>query len=302
MGRTSEMDVNDDDVLDEEAPDEATAAVDALVAEAESLGAEERWDQAYELLVEALPDHPHDALLLCWLGIAAERAGGEGESYDYFRRCLAEQPSDPFVLAAAGTGVGRYDDPDAEPALRLAAVTAPQLPFVRWAYGAYLAREGLFEDALRELRAASELDPDDAGIRAELGVALLLAGQTDAGIAELADALGRADEPWLRGLFGLALLEAGRSEEGAEHLYLSSRERLDDLEIHLLSALASAAEGWEDEAWAAVARAGDVAEALDSALLHEVEEAVEDGPEAARDFLREQLGPTLLRDRLHQRI
>ena len=104
------MDVNDDDVLE----DEATAAVDALVAEAESLGAEERWDQAQTLLLEALPDHPRDALLLCWLGIASERLGEEGEAYDFFRRCLAEEPSDPFILAAAGSGVAMYDDPEAE--------------------------------------------------------------------------------------------------------------------------------------------------------------------------------------------
>jgi hypothetical protein len=130
---------------------------------------------------------------------------------------------------------------------------------------------------------------------------MLLSGQGEAGIGELGEALSRSDEPWVRGLYGLALLEVGRSDEGAEHLYLASRERLDDLEIHLLAALAAAAEGWEDEAWAAIARAEDVAEALDHGLLQEVEEAVGDGPEAARHFLREQLGPTLLRDRLHQR-
>jgi len=297
------MDVNDDeDVREDEAPDEATAAVDALVAEAESLGAEERWDQAQTLLLEALPDYPRDPLLLCWLGIACERVGAESEAYDFFRRCLAEEPSDPFILAAAGTGVAMYDDPDAEGALRLAAITAPQFPFARSAYGAYLAREGLFDDALRELTAARDLAPDDAAIRAELGVAMLLAKHTEEGVTELEEALARSDDAWLRGLYALALLETGRSEEGAEHLYKASRERLDDVEIHLLSALASAAEGWDEEAWAAVARAEDAADAVDRALVQEVEEAVGDGPDAARDFLGHQLGPSLLRERLHQRV
>ena len=282
--------------------DENAAAVDALVAEAESLGAEERWDQAQTLLLESLPDHPHDALLLCWLGIAAERMGEEGEAYDFFRRCLAEEPTDPFILAAAGTGVATYDDPAAEGALRLAAITAPQFPFARSAYGAYLAREGLFDEALRELSAARDLAPDDAAIRAELGVAMLLARRTEDGVQELEEALSRADDGWLRGLYALALIETGRTEEGAEHLYKSSRERLDDVEIHLLSALASAAEGWDEEAWAAVTRAEDAADALDRALIQEVEEAVGDGPEAARNLLREHLGPSLLRERLHQRV
>ena len=293
------MDANDDEDVQ---ADEATAAVDALVAEAESLGAEERWDQAQTLLLEALPDHPRDPLLLCWLGIACERVGEESEAYDLFRRCLAEEPSDPFILAAAGSGVAMYDDPDAEGALRLAAITAPQFPFARSAYGSYLAREGLFDDALRELTAARDLAPDDAAIRAELGVAMLLAKRTEEGVTELEEALARSDDAWLRGLYALALLETGRSEEGAEHLYKASRERLDDVEIHLLSALASAAEGWDEEAWAAVARAEDAADAVDRALVQEVEEAVGDGADAARDFLREHLGPSLLRERLHQRV
>jgi Flp pilus assembly protein TadD len=299
--------MHDDDVTPdieaegEDGADVRASEVQALVAEAEGLGAEDRWEAARDMLLDALPDHEGDALLLCWIGIASERMGEDGQAYEYFRRALALDPTDPFVLAAAGTGVSAFDDPDAESALRLAAVTAPQFPFARSAYGAYLAREGMFDDALRELTAARDLAPDDAAIRAELGVALLLAGRRDDGITELEDALSRVDDAWLRGLYGLALLETERAEEGAEHLYKSSRERPEDLEIHLLSALASAAEGWEDEAWAAVARAEDAADPLDRDVLAEVEEAVEDGPEAARDFLREQLGPSLLRDRLHQR-
>jgi tetratricopeptide (TPR) repeat protein len=280
---------------------EGQATAESLVAEAQSLGAEDRWDEARDLLLEALPDHPDDALLLCWLGIASERLGDEGEAYEFFRRALAQQPADPFVLAAAGTGVAMYDDPDAEAALRLAAITAPNFPFARSAYGSYLAREGLFDEALAELTAARDLAPDDGAIRAELGVAMLLARKTDEGVAELEEALSRNDEPWLRGLYALALLETDRKDEGAEQLYTVSRERLDDVEIHLLSALASAAEGWEDEAWAAVARAEEAADAMDAELLREVEEAVGDGPEAAQDLLREQLGPWLLREWLAQR-
>jgi tetratricopeptide (TPR) repeat protein len=277
------------------------SAVEERVSEAEQLGAQDRWDEAQELLLETLEDHPDNALLLCWLGIAAERLGSEGEAYDFFRQALAQQPTDPFVLAAAGTGVSVFDDPDAESALRLAAVTAPNFPFARSSYGSYLAREGLFDEALVELRAARDLAPDDAAIRAELGVALLLARKNAEGLDELEEALSRVDESWLRGVYALALLEAGRGEEGAEELHRAAQERPEDLELQLLGALAFAAQGWEDEAWAAVARAEGAAEPLDAELVREVEEAVEAGPEAAGGFLREQLGPSLLRDRLQQR-
>jgi len=279
----------------------STEVVEALVAEAESLGAEDRWEEAQSLLLDALEDHPDHALLLCWAGIASERLGSEGEAYELFRRALAQAPTDPFVLAAAGSGVAMFDDPEAEGALRMAALTAPAFPFARSAYGAYLAREGLFDEALAELGAARDLAPDDAAIRAELGVAALLAGRPAEGLAELEEALSRVDESWLRGVYGLALLEAGRGEEGAEQLHRSARERPEDLELQLLSALACAAQGWEDEAWNAVAAAEAAAESMDAELVREVEEAVEEGPEAAGEFLREHLGPSLLRDRLHQR-
>ena len=281
--------------------DEAREQVEAIVAEAEELGAQDRWDEAHSMLLNALDDHADDALLLCWLGIASERTGSEGEAYDFYRRALARQPTDPFVLAAAGTGVAAFDDPEAESALRLAALTAPAFPFARASYGAYLAREGLFDDAVAELRAARDLAPDDAAVRAELAVALLLANRTEDGIGELEEALSRNDEPWLRGVYGLALLEARRSEDGAEQLHRAAQERPEDVELSLLSALASAGEGWEDEAWTAIARAEAAADALDAELIREVEEAVEAGAEAAADFLREQLGPSLLRERLHQR-
>jgi tetratricopeptide (TPR) repeat protein len=276
--------------------------VEELISEAESLGADDRWDEAQGLLLNALETHPDDALLLCWAGIASERMGSDGEAYELFRRSLAQQPTDPFILAAAGTGIAVFDDPDAESALRLAAITAPDFPLARSAYGSYLAREGLFEQALVELRAARDLAPDDGHIRAELGLAALLARRSEEGLGELEEALSHLeDDSWLRGVFGLALLEGGQAEEGAEQLFRAVQERPEDMELQLLGALAFAEQGWEDEAWNAVARAEASAEALDRDVIREVEEAVEAGPEEAGSFLREQLGPSLLRERLSQR-
>ena len=42
------------------------------------------------------------------LGIA------DGVAYEYFKRCLAENPEDPQLLALAGAGLAAFDDPDAE--------------------------------------------------------------------------------------------------------------------------------------------------------------------------------------------
>lgn len=282
--------------------DERAAAVEAAVAEAQGLAEQERWAEARELLAAALEEQGEDPLLLTWAGLAAERVGEEAEAYDRFRAALAMDPQDPFVLAAAGTGVSALDDPAAEPALRMAALTAPAFPFARAAYGAYLAREGMFDEALAELQAAVRLAPDEPGAATELGLAYLRAGRAAEGIVALEEALGRAPEDgWLRALLGLVMALEGRNEEGAELLHQAADEREEDVEVQLLAALSMAAEGWEDAAWEAHARAEAWADGSDRELLAEVEERLEAGPEAAAELLRGDVGPSLLRERLLHR-
>ncbi|MDB4948775.1 MAG: Tetratricopeptide 4 [Gemmatimonadetes bacterium] len=277
-------------------------AIEELVRDVESLGAADRWDEAYERLREALREEGEDATVLCWLGVAAERLGREGEAYEYYRRSLDTHPTDPFLLASAGSGLASFDDPDAEGALRLAAITAPDFAFGRMSYGSYLAREGLMDESLRELEAARALTPEDPIVRLELGIALLLANRGTDALAELEEALSHGEEhSWIRGLYGLALSEVGRGEAAAEELYRASLEREGDVELHLASALASAAQGWEDESWNALARAEQAAEPEDRTVIGEVEEHLNLGADAAEAFLRGDLGPTLLRERLLQR-
>jgi Flp pilus assembly protein TadD len=290
---------------DGEAPLDATEraeAIEDVVASAQSLGEDDRWDDAYALVAEALDDHGEDALLLTWAGIAAQRLGEESQANDHFRAALALEPVDPFILAAAGSGIAAVDDPSAEGALRMAALTAPDFPFARLSYGAYLAREGLFAEAIAELEAARGLAPEDGLIHTELGIAYLLARRTDEGLDALEEALSRdPGDSWLRALFGLALVDAGRGQEGAEQLHQAAGERHEDVEVQLIAALAMAAEGWDDPAWEALARAEAAADSSDREMLGEVEDRLEAGADAAGEFLRLDLGPTLLRERLIQR-
>ena len=281
---------------------EAAGDTRAIADEAASLGEQDRWDMAYALVVDAVDTHGDDALLLCWAGLAAQRLGEEAEAFEWFRRALAQDPRDPFILAAAGNGLAALDDPAAAAALRTAALTAPGYAFARTAYGAYLSREGLFDDAVKELEAARGLAPDDASVHTELGIALLLGGRTAEGLDALEEALSfDAADAWLRSLVGLAMVEAGRMEEGAEQLHQAAAERVEDVEVQLLAALAMAAQGWADPAWEALARAEAAADSSDRELISEVEDRVEAGDEAAAELLRENLGPSLLRERLLQR-
>ncbi|HEX6909155.1 MAG TPA: hypothetical protein VF142_02120, partial [Longimicrobium sp.] len=81
----------------------------------------------------------------------------------------------------------------------------------------------------------------------------------------------------------------------------AAAEREEDVEVQLIAALAMAAEGWDDPAWEALARAESGADSSDRELISEVEDRLEAGPDAAGEFLRQDLGPTLLRERLLQR-
>lgn len=276
-------------------------SVEAVLREALDLGEEGRWEEMASLLGDALERSEDDPYLLCWLGVAEGELGNDGAAYEAFRQCVDQDPSDPHVLALAGAGLAQFDDPDAETALRAAALSAPDLPLARLNYGAYLARVGMYDEALEQLRAARDLTPDDPVIRAELGAAHVLQGTTEKGLAELEEALALAPEDsWTRVLYGLVLTEADRAEEGAEELVRAAREREYDAEAVILGALASAAQGWDDAAEELLARSEFVAQGVDMQLVEEAETAIRSGPEAADRMLRSSIGPSALRERLQQ--
>lgn len=272
------------------------------LAEAAKLAEDGDPASAFELLLQLEAANPEDPTLLCMLGVLAGEADAAGMAYDYFRRCLHAQPEDPNVLATLGAGLARYDDPDAESVLRLAAVTAPSLAAARFRYGAYLAREGMLDLAAAELTAAEELEPGNPEIKRELGIARLLAGADAPAIEALEDAATLApDDADIRMLHALALLRHGGLSEAAEELHAASLASTDDPDIQLLAALACATQEWTDEAWDALARAEGASTPAESALLREIEEAIDAGASASEDFLVTQLAPALLRERLFAR-
>lgn len=79
------------------------------------------------------------------------------------------------------------------PALRGAQDEAAE----RFRTGMTLYQEGRYDAAIPDLRAASDLNPKGAGIRFFLGICLLLAGQTDAGIGELQETISLGESVYL---------------------------------------------------------------------------------------------------------
>jgi tetratricopeptide (TPR) repeat protein len=208
--------------------------IEAILAEAMDLGEQERFEEMAQVLAAALRDEPDEPYLLGWLGVAERELGNEGAAYEYFKRCVAAEPLDPQLLAMAGAGLAAFDDPEAEATLRAAALTGPDLVITRLQYGAYLAREGMFVEALEQLSAAASIDPDDPVVQGELGICHALKGDHAAAADAMEQALARAaDDSWTRLLLGLVQAELGRAEPAAESLLQAAEERPFDAEAQL---------------------------------------------------------------------
>ena len=260
------------------------------------------WEGMAQELLDALESSPDDPALLCFLGVAEREMGLSTSAYDRFREALAREPEDPWVLATVGNGLAQFDDPEAEAALRSAALMAPELPLTRWMYGAYLSREGLFDDALQELRAAAELAPEDSVVVYELGVALALKGEAEAAMEALTRAVDLdPQDPWTRVVLRLLEVENDRMEEALRDLSEGARLRPDDAESQFLAALTAKAEGWEDLAYEMLERGRQAAGSGDAALLEAVEDRLHDEGEKARSLLVQEVLPTRLREHLMAR-
>ena len=275
--------------------------LERVLAEAIALGDQGDWDGMVELLKSGLEEDSEDPYLLCWMGVAQRELGNDSAAYEFFRRSLAEEPLDPDLLALVGSGLAAFDDPEAEAALRAAALSGPDNPSARLQYGAYLSRAGLFAEALEQLNAARKLAGDDPAVRGELGIAYALKGDFDSAVSELETALDLApDDAWTRFILGLTLVEMKRMEEAAEQLLQAAEERPEDAEAQIVAALAAAAVRWDDAAQDCLARAEYSTEGSDDEVREEAEERVAAGPREAEALLIETLGPSILRERLAQ--
>lgn len=260
------------------------------------------WDEAAQILREALESAPDDPYVLCWLGVVERELGLPGIAYERFKRALAQEPTDPVLLATAGTALAAFDDPAAEAALRTAAMTAPESAQARWRYGAYLAREGMADEALEELDAAVALAPEEAVVHLERGVARCLANDLPGAAISLTRAVELdPGEGWAAILLGLVQLEIDDREEAARMLEEGARLRPYDVEAQLLAALALGMEGGEDRAFEMLERARIRGDEPDRALLLEVEARIEEGSEACLKLLHGSMGPSALRERLTTR-
>ena len=179
---------------------------------------------------------------------------------------------------------------------------APNLAYARAMYGAYLAREGMSEQALEELNVAVGLAADDPETLTGWGVALALAGRLDQAV----DAFYQAcdvdpDDGWARALAGLTLVSLGRIADALPDLMHAADLRPEDVEVALVAALAAAACDETDRAYELVERARMRAIPGDMPMVEAVLDRVEEGPVPSEAFLNEEIALGALRERLMTR-
>ena len=272
------------------------------LARALQFGDEGDWLAMAEHLRAVLEGWPDDPAVLCWLGVAERELGMDGVAYERFRACLATGPTDPQILAIAGNGLARFDDPEAESVLRTATLMDPNLAYARTMYGAYLAREGMSKEALIEIEAAVGLAPENPETLTEWGVALALAGRLD----EAVDAFYQAceadpEDGWARALVGLTLVILGRTADALADLLHAADLRPEDVEVALVASLAAAACDEPDRAYEMVERARLRAVPGDLPMVDAVFDRVEEGSAPSREFLGEDVVSSAFRERLMTR-
>lgn len=260
------------------------------------------WLTMAEHLRAILEGRSDDSAVLAWLGVAEHELGMDGVAYERFRACIATEPTDPQLLAVAGNGLARFDDPEAESILRTATLMDPNLAYARTMYGAYLAREGMIVEALEELEAAVALAPEDCETLTEWGVALALAGRLDQAV----DAFYQAcdvdpEDGWARALVGLTLVTLDRIGDALPDLLQAADLRPEDVEVALVASLAAAACDEPDRAYELVERARIRTISGDLAMVEAVLDRVEEGSAPSKAFLTEEIASGAFRERLMTR-
>lgn len=219
----------------------------------------ERFDAALALSPDWAPAHVGRGR--AWLNIATGWYEAPGPAARIagvaLDRALQLEPGDPVALALRAAIASQFDRdwPRARAGFQHAVDAAPQEAFVHSAFGAHLAKHGLFDEAERELLLARRLDPQYLNTRMHminLRIGQRRLGEAEAELDALRDLAGVSIATL--GLQGVLALCRGDSAAAVQS-YRAAHEQLPDMPAcGLALAAALAADGRRDEADALRAR------------------------------------------------
>lgn len=146
----------------------------------------EQWKRAAERFGSFITLEPQHATGHYYAGVSQVRAGDERQGIPLLVRAGALDPTDPWApYMLAELAEGRNDLSTAQTFAKTALTRAPRSAKVLLLAGVIARRRKDLAQALAHLIGAQRADSKNARIRAELGYARILAGQTDPGIDDL---------------------------------------------------------------------------------------------------------------------
>ena len=171
----------------------------------------------------ALAMNPNDPVIYYLMGLHWRQVQAQQKAYDAFTQAYWLDPNNPALAAEVGTSLQNQGDfSGAENWLRIAVELAPSDIQWRRLLAAFFADTGYALDAggLEFIDETAQLAPDDPDVRASLGWAYNLTGDTSRAFEALSAAVGMdPSRPRSRYYFGV-LLERRNDQQGAIELYL----------------------------------------------------------------------------------
>ena len=174
----------------------------------------ERWEDAAKALSAARGEDPGNEEGVRLAGIALHRAGRHADALPLLREAAKRHGKDAELLVELATAEIEAGDADAAAATissarKAAGGKGEDASRTRNNLGLLLRRLGKNEEALAEFRAAAKADPRYTPAIANLGMALLEAGDAKAAVGTLKTAAARDPDPEIRYQLGHAKLATG---------------------------------------------------------------------------------------------
>jgi predicted O-linked N-acetylglucosamine transferase (SPINDLY family) len=199
-----------------------------------SLLAQNKFEQAREVLMLASGTHAGDALIHRMLGMALRRMGRNDEARPAFERSLEIAPDSVETLLHAGANaLGLRDAEQARRYGERALALQPGSMGAQWVLADALATQGSHEQAIDLYRRAIAQDPGVADLYINLGDALTHAGRPAEAVAELERALQlRPDDAQAHLNLGSALFRIGETAAARRHFRAASDLSPGRAEVH----------------------------------------------------------------------
>lgn len=212
---------------------------EVITADAMTKVALERLKDAKDQLVAARAKMPKSMLLTYALASAEAALGNRPECEKLLRQAIdLARPTDPTAVLpymSLAKFLAASDKPaEAKAVLDDASAKLPDTPALERALGEFLASEGQYDESVKRLKRAIELDPQDLSTHFLLGVTYRRMRQTDNAAAEFDQVLAAdKDFPGLSLERGLLFEESGDTEKALEQFKNALAKAPDDPDLML---------------------------------------------------------------------